>query len=343
MSLPALPLPATPFVLPLVAPFRGLQARQGVVLEGPGGWGEFAPFADYSVDQDARWLVAAIEAALDPDPGPGTAVATNAILPDLSDDDLAAGTTRVMAATGCRTVKLKVGGRPTGAELARVTTVMQAAAAVDPDARLRLDGNGRFDFAAAQEFLVALTWADAAVEYVEQPCRSVDEMRLLKEHVPDVALAADESLRRDRHFHDLAEIADVAIVKVAPLGGPRAVRSVLADIDLPVVVSGAAESSVGLSRDAVVAAQVGAPERAHGLGTGTLLAADLVEYPVIPVAGQVPARRAVADTGPLAEASARMTAADQETWRIRLQDAWHSALHADLLAAEDLSALGIQR
>lgn len=193
------------------------------------------------------------------DPGPGTAVATNAILPDLSDDDLAAGTTRVMAATGCRTVKLKVGGRPTGAELARVTTVMQAAAAVVPDARLRLDGNGRFDFAAAQEFLVALTWSDAAVEYVEQPCRSVDEMRLLKEHVPDVALAADESLRRDRHFHDLAEIADVAIVKVAPLGGPRAVRSVLADIDLPVVVSGAAESSVGLSRDAVVAAQVGAP------------------------------------------------------------------------------------
>lgn len=341
MTLPALPLAATPYVLPLAAPFRGLQERQGVLLESTHGWGEFAPFPDYSAAQDAHWLAGAIAAALDREPGPGTPVRSNAILPEVPDDVLAEAATAVMTATGCSTLKVKVGGRPTGAELARVTTVMRAAAEVDPGARLRLDGNGRFDLAGAQEFLVALSWADVAVEYVEQPVRSVDEMRRLKELVPQIALAADEALRRDRHFRELAEIADVAVVKVAPLGGPAALAEMLAHIDLPVVVSGAAESSVGLSRDAVVAAAVGDPDRAHGLGTGTLLAADLVDRPVLPNAGMVPATRVAPDADALAAAATRMSTADREAWRLRLDAAWRAVLSGDLLTHGQLAALGV--
>lgn len=341
MSRPGLPLPATPYQLPLNAPFRGLSERQGVALEGPGGWGEFAPFADYGPDQDARWLVAAIEAAVDPDPGPGGSVSTNAILPDLPDDQLAEGTTRLLVATGCRTLKMKVGGRPTGAELARVTAVMGAAREIEHGVRLRLDANGRFSLADAQEFLVALTWADVSVEYVEQPCADPDAMRVLKETVPGVDLAADEAIRRDRRVADLAEFADVAVMKVAPLGGVASMRGILNEIDLPVVVSGAAESSVGLSRDAVVAAELGDPQRAHGLGTGTLLSADLVEFPVVPTGGVVPARRVAAEPTPLATASARLSDSAREAWLERTHRAWLTALQRDWVPAQARAALGV--
>lgn len=143
-------------------------------------------------------------------------------------------------------------------------------------------------------------------DYVEQPCRTVAELRSLKQQFPSIRLAADEALRRDREFDRVSQFADVAIVKIAPLGGLAAVRRLIADLDVEVVVSGAAESSVGLSRDVVAAAEFGAPDAVHGLGTGMLLAEDLVADPVVPRGGVVPACRVPTDV----------------VWRVQ-RIAWH--------------------
>ena len=339
MTAPAVfPLPATAFALPLVAPFRGLSDRQGMVIHGRSS-GEFSPFADYTQEQDARWLVAAVEAALDDDSGPGTRVAANAIVADVPDENLAEAVERVLTRTGCRTVKLKVGGRSTGDELHRVTAAARAARGVNDDARLRLDGNGRFGLDDAREFLVALAWADVPVEYVEQPCDSLRDMQVLHADT-EIPLAVDETIRRDRSFDDLAAAADVAILKVAPLGGLAAAGDLAAALPLPVVVSGAAESGIGVSRDAVAAARFGAPDRAHGLGTGTLLAADLTASPVVPVDGALAATRIPVDGDALEHAAGLLSDAERATWRRRLDDAWRKALDLRLVGDGMLTELG---
>lgn len=341
MTLPPFPLEARAFALPLAAPFRGLSQRQGVVFRGTGGWGEFSPFADYSAEQDARWLAAALEAAVDPDQGDGSTVPVNAILADVADGELEPAVVELMTRTGCSTLKVKVGGRATGIELARVARIHACAADVVDSPRLRLDGNGRFDRAAAQEFLAALTWSDLGVEYVEQPCDSAGELRLLKQQFPQVPLAADEALRRERKFDDVSDFADVAIVKVAPLGGARFVRELVATLDVPAVVSGAAESSVGLGRDVVLAAGLDTPERAQGLGTGTLLADDLVARSLVPHNGGVTARRMPVADDAVERATARLSAAERGRWQDRLESAWSLALARDLVAVADLEALGV--
>jgi hypothetical protein len=65
----------------------------------------------------------------------------------------------------------------------------------------------------------------------------------------DVPIAADESIRRAAdpyRVRDL-EAADVAVLKVQPLGGVRACLRIAEDIGLPVVVSSALETSVGIA------------------------------------------------------------------------------------------------
>lgn len=339
MTAPAVfPLPATAYTLPLLAPFRGLTDRQGMIIHGRSP-GEFSPFAEYTQEQDARWLVAAVEAALDDDPGPGNPVTSNAIVADVPDERLGEAVEQVLTGTGCRTVKLKVGGRSTGDELHRVSTAARAARGVVDDVRLRLDGNGRFGLDDAREFLVALSWADIPVEYVEQPCDSLRDMQVLHGDT-DIPLAVDEGIRRDRSFDDLAAAADVAILKVAPLGGLAAAAELAASLPLPVVVSGAAESGIGVGRDAVGAARFGAPDRAHGLGTGTLLAADLTAHPVVPIDGVVAASRAPVDGDALARAADLVSDAERVTWRQRLDDAWGRALDLGLVGDEMLAELG---
>lgn len=335
------PLPATAYALPLVAPFRGLTQRQGMIIEGPAGWGEFAPFADYDTGRDAHWLAAAVEAAATPPQSTGELVRSNAVLPDVEGDDLAASVRDLLTTTGCRTVKLKVGGRPTGAEVRRISSVYSTAASLVGGVTLRLDANGRYDLDAAGELLAALTWLDRDVEYVEQPCDTVAELRALKDKFPGVAIAADEALRRDRQFTAVSDFADVAVVKVAPIGGVSAVREMVKNIDVPVVISGAAESSVGLSRDAVVAAELGDPNRAHGLGTGTLLADDLAADRLVPMAGSVPAQLIPVDPGALTRAAARLDPAAASAWTDRLEGAWAQALRAGLIPVSVLDRLGV--
>ena len=242
-------------------------------------------------------------------------------------------------ATGCTTVKVKIGGRPTGAEIRRIAHLYRAGTEVAADLQLRLDGNGRFDLPQAQELLAALLWSDVAVDYVEQPCRTVAELRELKRQFPTVRLAADEALRRDREFDRVSQFADVAIVKVGPLGGVAAVRQLVAGLDVGVVVSGAAESSVGLSRDVVAAAAIGAPDTVHGLGTGVLLADDLVADPVVPRGGVVPARRVPVEAAALTRASERVSRSDRRDWHERVARAWSVAVAEGLLTGDRLAAV----
>jgi O-succinylbenzoate synthase len=174
-------------------------------------------------------------------------------------------------------VKIKVGD-PEGAE--RVAAVRQAL----PDASLRVDVNGAWTVPQAARMLTEL--ARFGLEYAEQPVRTVEQMRELRDLV-EVPLAADEVIRIDRRFDEVPQVADVAILKVAPLGGVAATLAAADRIGLPVVISSALDSSLGLA--AGVAAACALPEQplACGLGTGLLFDEDTTSATLAPERGWI--------------------------------------------------------
>lgn len=262
-----------PFRLRLRVPFRGLTVRRGCLIQGDGGWGEFAPFDDYSEQAAARWLACAREQADQAWPSPvRTEVEVNAIVPAVEPREAA----RMAVASGCRTIKIKIGDT---AGFARVAAVREAL----PDARLRVDVNGGWSLTEALEHLHALRGLD--LEYAEQPVRSFDDMARLRSSV-DVPLAADELIRIDRRFADVRQVADVAVLKVAPLGGVAATLDVAAQIGLPVVISSALDSSLGMAASVAAACALPEPPLACGLGTGLLFAEDTT-IPLVPSAGRI--------------------------------------------------------
>ncbi|NTV38858.1 MAG: o-succinylbenzoate synthase [Demequinaceae bacterium] len=290
-----------PFSVRLVTSFRGLTERSGVLVRGIGpdgadAWGEFSPFPDYNAEQRNRWWAAAMEAAHGLLPAPLHAdVECAAIIPELAPD--AAAT--LASAYGCRTAKVKVGGPRGGdqdpaatlrADCARVEAV---AAALGRRGKIRVDANGAWPLAAAPAAIAALESAARAggidgLEYVEQPCASIGDLAAVRRLV-DVRIAADESIRLTGDVEAVvrAEAADILVLKPSTMGGARAVLEMAERYGLPVVVSSAMESSVGLG--AALSAALAMPEQpfAHGLGTGTLLATDTVETTLSPVAGRL--------------------------------------------------------
>ncbi len=290
-----------PFRVTLTTRFRGLTERSGILMRGTGpdgadAWGEFSPFADYNAEQRNRWWAAAMEAAQGLLPAPIHAdVECAAIIPELGPADAAA----LASAYGCRTAKVKVGG-PRGGDPDPATTlrndcarVEAVAAALGSSGRIRIDVNGAWPLAAATAAIAALESAARAggiggLEYVEQPCVSIGDLAALRRLV-DVRIAADESIRLSGDVDAVvrAEAADILVLKPSPLGGARAVVEMAQRYGLPVVISSAMESSVGLST--ALAAALALPEQpfAHGLGTGTLLATDTVEATLAPVAGRL--------------------------------------------------------
>lgn len=120
-------------------------------------------------------------------------VEVNAIVPAVGPEQAA----EMALASGCRTIKIKVGDPD---DLGRVAAVRAAL----PDARSRIDVNGGWSVAQAAERISALS--HFGLEYVEQPVRTFDEMAQLRALV-DVPLAADELLRVDRRFDDAARVA----------------------------------------------------------------------------------------------------------------------------------------
>jgi len=313
---------AVPFALPLRRTFRGVDIREGMLIEGPAGWGEFAPFADYSPVAAARWLASAIEAAFEGWPSPEREVVeVNAIIPALSTEQ-SAELAREAVARGCRTMKIKVGGSP-DLDIARIAIVRD----VLDDAygqgvgRIRIDANAQWDLEQAIAMLERC--ARYGLEYAEQPCLSFDDLAVVRRET-GVRIAVDEGIRTsdDPGSLTLADYADIAIIKPATLGGVRASLDLISTLGLPVVVSGAMDSSVGLGTALALAGALPNLSLASGLGTGALLADDLVATPVVPKDGVLAVDRIDPDAGALARARARV--ADDAPWRERLTTAWQA-------------------
>jgi O-succinylbenzoate synthase len=327
---PALPdgvVEAVPYAIPLTERFRGIRVREGVLLRGPAGWGDFCPFPEYGDDVAAAWLAAALEAATAGWPAPvRDSVAVNAIVPAVSP-----GRAReIVAASGCRTAKVKVADHPASLaeDEARVAAVRDA---LGPGGAVRVDANGAWDVGTAVAHLRVLDRAAGGLEYAEQPCTTIEELAAVRRRV-DVPIAADESIRRaeDPMRVAVAGAADLAIVKCTPLGGVRralAVAAAVADAaGLPVVVSSALESSVGLAAQLAFAGALPRLDHACGLGTGSLLADDVVapEHRLLPRDGRLPVPAVPPVPDPAAVERLMPDGGRAAWWHARLARAWES-------------------
>ena len=280
------------FRVPMRLRFRGVEHRSGLLLHGPAGWGEFSPFPDYGPTYAARWLAAARSAALEPfPPAVRDRVPVNTTIPAVT----AGEAHRLAAGSGCTTAKVKVGevGQDLADDVERVAAVRDA---LGPQGRIRIDANAVWDVETAVLAITRLDRAAGGLEYVEQPCRTLQELREVRRRVT-VLLAADESVRTAADPLKVADLdaADIVVVKVQPLGGVRRAMEIVDAAGLPAVVSSALETSVGLAAGIALAAALPELPHACGLGTATLLATDVTDDPIVPRDGHVPVRRAAPD------------------------------------------------
>jgi O-succinylbenzoate synthase len=296
--------------------FRGLTRRQGMVWQGSAGWAEWSPFLDYGGAELVPWLLSAREAAERgwPEPVRDT-IPVNCTIPAVGPAKAFAMT----AGSGCGTAKVKVAeaGQSLGDDVDRLAAVRDA---LGPGGRIRIDANGGWDVDSA---LVAIAKLQRyGLEYAEQPCATVEELadlrRRLARSATEVPIAADESIRRTADPLRVARLgaADVAVLKVQPLGGVRACLDLAERIKLPVVVSSAVETSIGMRAGVALAAALPELPYACGLNTVTLLGDDLATEPLIARDGVL--RVAAVDIDP---AALDRCAADQDTrafWQARL-------------------------
>lgn len=313
---PPVPAAAEPavFALPLRTCFRGVDVREGVLLRGPCGWGEFSPFKEYDDRECVPWLRAAREATHTGWPAPvRDRVPVNATVPAVPAERVAGVLARF---PGCTTAKVKVAerGQQPADDLDRLAAVRDA---LGPAGRIRVDANGAWELDVAARLLPAYDRAAGGLEYAEQPCAEVAELAALRRRV-DVPIAADESIRRAGDPLRVArlEAADVAVLKVAPLGGVRACLRIAEQIRLPVVVSSALETSVGIAAGVALAAALPELPYACGLATAGLLAGDVTTDPLVSESGALPVRRVEPD--PQLLAAARADDETQAWWRARL-------------------------
>lgn len=306
------------FSVPMRVRFRGITLREGVLVEGAAGWGEWSPFLEYAPAEAAAWLRAAQEAADGDWPAPlRDRVPVNVTVPAIGPE----GAYAIVRAGACRTAKVKVAepGQTLADDEARVEAVRAALDEDGPGGQVRVDANGAWSVDDAVAAVPRLDRAAAGLEYVEQPCTSVEDLAAVRRRI-DVRVAADESIRRAAdpyRVRDL-EAADVAVLKVQPLGGVRACLRIAEDIGLPVVVSSALESSVGIAAGVALAAALPDLRHACGLATVQLLERDVVADPLLPVDGFLPVRRPHVDAAALA--AARPAPDRVRQWEQRLSE-----------------------
>jgi O-succinylbenzoate synthase len=304
------------YAIAMRVPFRGITVREGVLLRGDAGWGEFSPFLEYDARQAAPWLRAAREAADEGWPEPlRVTVPVNVTVPAVGAEHAAA---IVGDSGGCRTAKVKVAepGQSLGDELARLEAVRDA---LGPDGRVRVDANGMWTVDEAVTLIPLLDRAAGGLEYVEQPCAAVEDLAAVRRRV-DVRIAADESIRRAEdpyRVRDL-EAADVAVLKVQPLGGVRACLRIAEDIGLPVVVSSALETGIGIAAGVALAAALPDLHFACGLATIRLLTDDVATYPMLPLDGELAVVRPDVDPDSLVRTAASEDRV--EHWRRRIEE-----------------------
>ncbi|HKH50239.1 MAG TPA: o-succinylbenzoate synthase [Mycobacterium sp.] len=292
--------------LPMRVRFRGIMVREVALIDGPAGWGEFGAFLEYEPPEAAHWLAAGIEAAYrGPPPTRRDRIPINATVPAIP----ALEVPKVLARfPDVRTAKVKVAepGQTLVDDVDRVEVVRALVPTV------RVDANGGWTVDEAVAAARALT-ASGPLEYIEQPCKTVEELAEVRRRV-DVPVAADESIRKadDPLRVVRAGAADIAVLKVAPLGGVRTLLTIAEQIDIPVVVSSALDSAVGIATGLQAAAALPELDHACGLGTGALLMDDVAE-PMVPVDGYLPVRPVAPDRARL---EALAAAAERKQWWI---------------------------
>jgi len=300
------------FSLPMNVRFRGVEHREGVLISGAAGVGEFSPFWDYGIAESSAWLASALEAADLPFPSSRRdRIPVNCTVPAVEPGQARA---IVLGPHGCRTAKVKVaeGGQSLDADVARVEAVRDA---LGPGGRLRIDANGGWSVGEAVRAIGVLAAFD--LEYVEQPVASVEDLALVRRRV-DVPIAADESIRRAADPARVRQLgaADIAVLKVQPLGGVRACLRLAEDLGMPVVVSSALESSVGIAAGVALAAALPDLSYACGLATTSMFASDVVTESVRPFDGGLDVHRIEPD-----DAAIEAVRADSGTtarWQQRL-------------------------
>ncbi|MBU6265505.1 MAG: o-succinylbenzoate synthase [Actinomycetales bacterium] len=302
--------------LPLAVKFRGIWSREIMLFQGPQGWTEFSPFVEYNDDEAVHWLRAAIEFGWQPlPPLYREQIMVNATVPAVAPDQVAEILSHF---DGCRTAKVKV-GEPGQLLIEDVERVREVRRILGPEGRIRVDANGVWNVDEAEHAFHAL--AEFDLEYVEQPCASLEELAELRQrtHYMDVPIAADESIRKAEDPRAVAQAvaADVLVLKAQPLGGISKIVELSEEVALPIVLSSALESSVGISMGLYAAAAVKELNFDCGLGTASLLAGDVTEAPLVAQDGAIAVQRPV-----VSEDLLERFAADPDTtawWLERLE------------------------
>jgi o-succinylbenzoate synthase len=298
--------------LPTKTNFRGVNIREVALFKGEYGWGEFSPFLEYGYEECAPWLMCAIEAATQPRPKLyRNSVKVNGTIPALNNP---ADIERIVNSfPGVETFKVKVGDNLSEdiARLAKVRTL-------SPKAKLRIDVNGNWDVATAITNLRLIFENIGPLEYVEQPCATIEELRELKEKLQvNIPIAGDEVLRKasDPFAVDLQGAIDILALKVQPLGGIERAHQLADHHKLPVVVSSALESAVGINYGLQLAASFAELNFDCGLGTGSLLNVNVADLPIIN--GEIEIKEFEPDFDALEVAPDRY-----EWWKNRVMKTW---------------------
>jgi O-succinylbenzoate synthase len=298
--------------LPTKTNFRGVNIREVALFKGEYGWGEFSPFLEYGHKESVPWLMCAIEAATKPRPKLyRKSVKVNGTIPALTDP---AEIERIVNSfPGVETFKVKVGDN-LSEDIARLAKVRTLA----PKAKLRIDVNGHWDVATAITNLRSIYENIGPLEYAEQPCATIDELRELKDklHV-NIPIAGDEVLRKasDPFAVDLSGAIDILALKVQPLGGIARAHQLADHHKLPVVVSSALESAVGINYGLQLAASFAELNFDCGLGTGSLLNVNVADLTIIN--GEIEIKEFEPDFDALEVAPDRY-----EWWKNRVMKTW---------------------
>jgi O-succinylbenzoate synthase len=284
-----------PVRIPMRHRFRRVDHREAVLIEGPTGWGEFSPFADYPPEVTTRWLACALEAACTVLPEPGRdSVKVNVTVPAV-DPDLAG---RIVTESGATTAKVKVGesGQDAAQDAARLRMVREV---LGPEGRIRIDVNAAWDLDTAATRITSLE--EFGLEYVEQPVATIEDMVALRGMVR-TPIAADELVRMSSDPLQVVESggADLLVLKTQPMGGISRVVSLAERAGVPVVISSALETSIGLYSGLLAATLIPESPYAFGLGTVSLIDGDPTPDPLLPRSGVLEVRRPVPDPDLLA-------------------------------------------
>jgi O-succinylbenzoate synthase len=312
---------------PLTKEFRNINSREVALIKGSKGWGEFGPFLEYDDHESSRWLLAAIEASQIGWPTPlRTTIPVNATIPALSPRE---AIEVFDAFPGCKCAKVKVAqkGQSLKDDIDRLRALKEHAPA---GTHFRVDANGSWSVAQALSAIAAIYEVlGDALEYAEQPCATVEELATLRSRIAPILIAADESIRKaeDPLRVTAAGAADIAIVKVAPLGGVAAALKISADAGLPTVVSSALDSAVGIRAGLALAAALPVLPYACGLATTSLFVDDL--YRFAPVNGEIEIRDLIISESIIERLSAPVDRV--QWWRERIARTWNAGT-AELVA-----------